>query len=57
MLSDTFLALGLVEVWGRLERHLKGLIITRLDIVGDGWFSKGLKIVQNNLALVCDILT
>lgn len=57
MLSDTLLALGLVEVWGRLERHLKGLIITRLDIVGDGWFSKGLKIVQNNLALVCDILT
>lgn len=55
-----FLALGSVEASSLLRRRLRGFDnhkVVRLDTVGDGWLSKGLKIAQGNLALVCNILT
>lgn len=53
------LALGSVEVSGLLRRHFRGFDnhkVVRMDTVGDGWFSKGLKIALGSLALVCNIL-
>lgn len=53
------LALGSVEDSGLLRRHFRGFDnhkVVRVDTVGDGWFSKRLKIAQGSLALVCNIL-
>lgn len=56
----TSLALGSVEASGLLRRLFRGFDnhkVVRVDTVGDGWLSKGLKIAQGSLALVCNILT
>lgn len=58
MLFET-LALGSVEASGLLRRHFRGFNnhkVVRVDMVGNGWVSKGLNIAQGSLALVCNVL-
>lgn len=48
-----------VEASGLLRRYLRSFgnhKVVKLDVVGNGWLLKGLKIAQGNLVLVCHIL-
>lgn len=60
MLSETCLALGLVQSGSQLKIHFKVPVVAgmfRLDTgMNCGEFSKGLKMAQDNLSFVCNIL-